>query len=127
MVGSPPLLQLEKGPGGVETVSAALISLLNLFQQEIVRKINGAITFGNGDHATQTGNIKGQWIELITPSTPGQEFSVPHDAGKVPAGVMKLRSDKAAHVYDSNIGGWTDTIIYLKCDVSSVTIRIALI
>lgn len=125
-LGEPPLLSLERTPGGEERVSAALISLLNLFQQTIIRKINGAISWGNGDHATQTGNIQGQWIEVVTPSA-DVEFVVDHGLGRVPAGVVKMRANKACQIYDSNIGGWNDRKIYLKCDVDTATIRVALV
>lgn len=126
MVGEPPPLQLEVGADGEKRVTASLVSLMNLFQQSIIRKLNGRLRFGNGDHATQSGNIDGQWIEVVTPSA-DVEFAVDHGLERLPAGYIVARANKACNVYDSNVGGWNDRTIYLKCDTGTVTLRIVII
>lgn len=122
MVGAPPLLQLSDGE-----VTDELISILTLFQQSIVRKLNGRLSWGNGDHATQSGNIDGQWVEVVTPSVANTEFVVPHGLGRVPSGYLVMRRSQVAELYDSNIGGWNDRNIYLKCDTGDATIRFVLV
>ena len=126
MLGAPPLLQLERDPDGTERVSSALISQLNLFQQNIISKINGLLRFGTGDHATQAGNIDGQWIEVVTPSA-NLQFRVDHGLSRLPAGYWVLRRDKACIVYDSTVGGWNDRHIYLKCDTDTATLRLLIV
>jgi hypothetical protein len=42
----------------------------------------------------------------------------------VPVGYLVVRSDKASRVYDSAVGSWTESIMYLKCDVATATIKL---
>lgn len=52
------------------------------------------------------------------------EFSTTHHIGRVPAGFILTKSDKAACVYDSGTA-WTTTTIYLKCNSANAAITIS--
>lgn len=126
MMGEFPKLQHEHTPEGEEKISARTMDALNLFLQTLVRKINGLLSFGNGEHASQSGNLDGQWIRLTTPSAANTEFSVPHGLGRTPVDYWQGGGDKAYRLYDSNKGGWNETTVYLKCDVASAQVRFVL-
>jgi len=57
--------------------------------------------------------------------TADTEFAVTHHLGRIPAGFLVTRIDKAGTVYDSATP-WTNTTIYLKCSAASavVTLRV---
>ncbi|MGH7411398.1 MAG: hypothetical protein ACREJ6_10140 [Candidatus Methylomirabilis sp.] len=123
MMAEPALL--TAGPDGKIPISA--LQLLNGQLVDVFEKINGLISFGDGSHATQSGNINGQWIEGVTPSVADTEFEVFHGLGKRATGFFVLQMDKAAILYVSNIGSWASDVLYLKCNVASVTFRIIVV
>jgi hypothetical protein len=103
------------------------ISGLNSFMRDITRKINGRLSFGDASQSSSGGNIYGQWIEFITPGTPDLQFKVDHGLQKNVVARIVMRQDKAAHLYDSNLGGWGDDAVYFKCDVASVLFKVFLL
>jgi hypothetical protein len=117
----PPEIKLSEGKLEDQTVH-----LLNLFMKSMTRKLNGHITFGNGGQSEWAGNFYGQFIEFTTPVTPDEEFIVDHGLGIDPVGRLVVRQDTAAILYDSNIGSWNKTSVYLKCDTASVLFKILL-
>jgi len=112
--------------GAEGNITERAVATLNNFMLGIVRKLNGKLSLGDGSQSSLTGNLYGQYIEFTTPSTPDEQFQVDHGLGKAPAARIIVRQNKAAHLYDSNLGGWGDNSIYLKCDVASVLFKIAL-
>lgn len=52
------------------------------------------------------------------------EFSITHHLGRVPAGFILTKSDKAAVLYDSG-SAWTTTTIYLKCNVANAALTVS--
>jgi hypothetical protein len=120
MIADPPRVRLgDKGE-----LTAFLLSQLNDTLRDVVNSLNGRLSLGDGVQSSWAGNLDGQWIELVTPGVADSEFAVPHGLGKVPSGYLVVRKDQAAHLYDSNVGGWSEDTIYLKCDVVSVTFSI---
>lgn len=105
-----------------ETAAAYLSGVL----QGIVDKLNGKISFGNGEQSTQSGNIDGQWITFVTPAVADTQFEVPHGLGRLPVGRDIKRQDKAGTLYDSNPGGWGPKSVFFKCSVASVKFNIVL-
>ena len=120
MIGQPPELTLD----AEGRVSASLIQQLNGFLQSVIRKINGNLSYGNGDHATQGGNLFQQWHEVTFSATPDTEERIPHGLGKLPTGYEVCRRDRACVLYDSSIGSWNTEVMYLKCDVASATVKL---
>jgi hypothetical protein len=102
------------------------IVVVNSNIEQLYRKINGHLSFGDGSQSSLTGNVYGQWIEFTTPSNPDEQFQVDHGLGVTPFARFVARQDAAGHLYDSNIFGWGPTRVYFKCDTASVLMKIAL-
>jgi len=63
------------------------------------------------------------YLTLTTDATPDTEFSIAHGLGYAPNGYLAVKSDKAANVYDGTTAN-TDELLYLRCDVASVALRL---
>lgn len=120
MIGSPPRLVL----GSKGEITVELVQLLNSFLQDIVGKLNGFLSEGTGEHATQSGNQDGQWIEGITPSVADTEFRVPHGLNRRPIGFDVRHIDKGGVIYSSSSGSWNSEVLFLKCTTVTTTYRI---
>lgn len=91
--------------------------------QDIVAKLNGAISHGGGLTGSR-GNIDEQFIDYLTPSTPDTEFVLPHGLGRTPIGVQVAQIDQAGIVYASSQGSWDEHVLYLKCNVASANVKL---
>lgn len=89
--------------------------------KEIVRKINGQLSFGSGVSSARAGNFGGQWIEWIFKAA-NTAYLIPHSLNRVPVGYKVMRRDKACIIYDANIGDWGDDLFYLKSDTAASTV-----
>jgi hypothetical protein len=89
--------------------------------EEIARVINGLISFGTADG--KPGNMAGAWFSGTTSAGADTEFAVTHNLGRVPQGWLTISVDKAGVVYKGTTV-WTNKLMYLKCNVASVTIKI---
>lgn len=89
--------------------------------RELAEKLNGGLSLGAGKHLQRTGNIDGQWLWVKFPSVANTEYQIRHGLGRVPFGYIPARKDFAASIYDSSVGSWTNNVMYLKCDVKSIT------
>jgi hypothetical protein len=116
-----PVLKLEEDG----SLSSIMLSLLNRFLQEIVRKIN-TLSLGDGSQGSRSGNLDGQYRDWISPSAANTQFSVPHGLDRVPVGYFVVRQDRAGDVYTSNEAGWGPSQIFLKTSVGSMEIRLLL-
>ena len=63
------------------------------------------------------------YLTLTTDATPDTEFSAAHGLGYVPNGYLAVKADKAANIYDGTTAN-TDELLYLRCDVASVALRL---
>src|SRR5688572_10017214 len=54
-----------------------------------LRAINGKLSFGDGTHSSQSGNIDGQTKE-VTFVNANTDYEVPHGLGRVPIGLVVL-------------------------------------
>lgn len=111
-----PDIQLSKGPDGRQEVAPS--ALLNLIAKvnEIVSKLKGLVSLGDGSDGSWTGNVDGQHITW-TFTIANTEALIPHLLKRTPKGYWVTRSTVAARLYDSNPGGWSPVALYLKCDV----------
>jgi len=110
--------------GRIESVAVLTI---NSFMDNVIRKLNGFLSFGDGSQSSSAGNIYGQYIEFTTPSAINTEFQVDHGLNKSVFARLIVRQDAAAHLYDSNLGGWGANSVYFKCDTASVLFKILLL
>ncbi len=111
-------IQVEEGK-----MAAGLAYLLSVVST-VVRALNGRIEFGDGTTGTGTGNLFGEWRDVVTPSVADTEFTVPHELDRLATAYEVARRDKACSVYDSSAGSWTRDRIKLKCDVGSVSLKL---
>lgn len=65
-------------------------------------------------------NVDVRLVSVTTDGTPGTEFSVAHDLGKIPTGYIVYRQSDAGSVYDGATANTTG-LLYLKSDVASKT------
>lgn len=120
MLGDVPDLTIRDGKITEET---ALVLSTRL--RDLVRKVNSEISLGNGVDGYRTGNIDGQFVDVATtPGTADTEFVIVHGLQRVPIGYNVVRKDKACDVYDSSIGSWTSSLMYLKCSVATATVKL---
>lgn len=103
------------------------VGQINAFMQAVTSAVNGHIGFGDGLQSQQAGNIDGQVIQVKTPATPDQEFTVPHGLERVPIGRIILGQDGPGQLYDSGRGGWGVDEVTFKCDAASVTFVLVLV
>ena len=95
------------------------------------------VRFGDGTDGFAGENISGEFQEFTSDATPDTEFSVntatdgtfQQAEGSVPVGRIILWQDKAGSLYQGPTTGtaWTNTTVYFKCDVASVTFLVFLI
>ena len=94
------------------------------------RILSGNVSFGvNNTDLSQ--NIFGCWVnDVVTPSTPNTEFSVPYSLTQqtyqLIAKFYDVKSINAAcSIYKSSTP-WTTSTAYFKCSVASVTVSLFL-
>jgi len=117
----PPIKLNEDGTVNVQSIVSVNRTLAGL-----VKHLNSGLSMGAGVNGQQTGSIKNQWLTFVTPSTPDEEFEMPHGLDRVPVGFCTWFLDKGAVVYVSNYGSWTKTRILLKCNTASTSCVIEL-
>ena len=92
-------------------------------QKEVVKKLNGQLSFGSGVSSAQAGNFNGQWITW-TFKNADTPYLIPHSLARVPAGYKVMRRDKACIIYDANIGDWGSENFYLQSDTGAATVSL---
>lgn len=89
--------------------------------RNIIRAINGKLTFGNGLQSSQSGNIDGQTKE-VTFTNANTDYEVPHGLGRVPIGVVVLDVNvDGAVVRGGSRGSWSDSRIFVRCNTAGTT------
>ena len=90
----------------------------------ILRRIgwifDGRISLGDG---TNKENLDIDFADITSHAMADTEFAVSHSLGRVPAGYIVVKGNKAGVVYDGATV-WTTSNIYLKCNVASVALRL---
>lgn len=71
---------------------------LNTFVNQLVRIVNGLISFGNG---TDRDNIEGEWTTLTLPALATTVFNLTPTFGRAPVGFLVLDVDGPAQIYRS--------------------------
>lgn len=123
----------DNGSGGVGRFPGIILSEEgNLTEQQagwlasgiqtLFDAVNGNLSFGTGEHATRGGNFQAQWLDLYF-KTADSVVEFPHGLLRVPTDVFFGLPSAAANFYTFSRGSWTDSLIYLACDTSDVTVR----
>ena len=123
IISKPPVMRAGK-EGQITT---QLLTLLNLFLQDVARQFNGFISFGGGSHASWSGNIDGQYIEMTFPGVANTEMRVPHGLGRLPIGYFVVRKDRACDIYDGSDNTWGTEYLFLKSDEADAVVRLLII
>lgn len=86
-----------------------------------LRAINGKLTFGDGSHSSQSGNIDGHTKE-VTFTNANTDYEVPHGLGRVPIGILVLDVNAdGAVVRGGSRGSWSPTRLFVRCNVAGTT------
>jgi hypothetical protein len=89
--------------------------------RNIIRTVNGLLSFGNGSNSSQSGNIDGQTKE-VTFVTANADYEVPHGLGRVPIGIIVLNVNvDGAVVRGGSVGSWSDTRLFVRCNQAGAT------
>jgi hypothetical protein len=109
------------------TVNVQSIVSLNLTIQSLITHLNKGLSLGDGTTGSQTGNIFGEWLAFVTPSSANVEFELPHNLGQTPFGVSTWFQDVAGSLLVSRYGSWNKRRILLKHSGTSVSCVVFLI
>lgn len=95
---------------------------------DLYRATRGNLSFGTGpsnliNNNDKSQNIAGAWASVTSPGTPNTEFAVTHNLGHVPTGFDVKRKSASCDIYDGTTA-WTDTQIFLKATVASVSLTL---
>ncbi len=80
------------------------------------------VSFG-ATNGLKAGNMDGHWKEATSHAVANTEFSITHHLNRVPTGYLIGQRNKAGIIYNGSTT-WTDSLIYLKCDVTEMTFRV---
>lgn len=88
--------------------------------------LQGRVRFGDSGVGE---NIAGEFQQFTSHAVADTEFSVNNTLGSIPVGYMIIWQDKAGSLYQGPSTGtvWTDSLIYLKCNIASVTFKVFLL
>jgi len=92
-----------------------VLKTLQDFFNRIVAILNRGITF--------TENVDCVLVTLTSSATPDDSNTVNHTLGKIPNGYIVYYQNKAGSLYDGGTT-WTNTAIYVKSNIASVTFKI---
>lgn len=91
--------------------------------QQIIGRLNNGLSLGTGQTAHQAGNLDAQYVDVLMGDADA-EVAIPHGLGRRPIGYWVVRRDRACIIYDSSNGSWSSTLLYLRSDTASATIRL---
>lgn len=93
----------------------------------IVRAINGLLSFGDGSNSSQSGNVDGHTKE-VTYVSANTDYEVPHGLGRVPIGILVLDVNAdGAVVRGGSQGSWSVDRIFTRCNVAGTTARFVIV
>lgn len=89
--------------------------------RNLIRTVNGRLSFGDGSNSSQAGNIDGHAKE-VTFANANVDYEVPHGLGRLPIGIVVLNTNAdGAVVRGSSQGSWTITRLFVRCNVAGTT------
>lgn len=92
--------------------------------EDISRAVNGALDFGNPATGLYSpGNMSGTWVNITTPAA-NTTFTVHHNLGRIPQGMLVFSVDQpGAVIHSVNKSSWTKTTAQFQCNVGSVSLQ----
>lgn len=75
------------------------------------------------DEVVDNAIDKRQFVDITTPLTPDDEFSIEHGFGTPALGFIVISTDKAGSVYNSGTV-WDDNKIYLRASAATMALRV---
>ncbi len=96
--------------------------MLRKLYEQLARVINGGISFGDGVNELPD-NIDGAWDNVADTGAANTNFTVVHNLGRIPNGVLAVQQNKAGVYYLGSVSA-TTTDITLKCSVANVAVRL---
>lgn len=95
--------------------------------EDTSRAINGGLEFGGPQQAGPKGNglknIQGFWVDVTTPGVADTEFTVDHNLGYIPTGIIVFAVDKATVIYASRKNQWTAKQAFFKANLATVSLQ----
>lgn len=89
--------------------------------RNIIRTLNGKLSLGDGSNSSQSGNLDGHTKE-VTFVNANTDYEVPHGLGRVPTGIVVLQVNQdGAVVRGASNGSWSDTRLFVRCNVAGTT------
>ena len=116
-------IQLVKDTNGSDVLPAQAALNLTTSLKELVQKFKGGVSLGGGLAGYKAGNLDAGYADFLAPSVANTEFAVLHRLGRKPIGFLIVFKDASADVYASSFGSWTNRLMFLKCTVASVTMK----
>jgi hypothetical protein len=74
--------------------------------------------------ASDLAGVKGETIEVSSPSVADTEFLIVHNLRRVPTTLQLLRSSTPGHLYASRVGEWTNRRVYAKFSGTADTLLV---
>lgn len=109
------------------TINVESLVALNLILGGLITHINKGLSLGDGTNGSQMGNLFGQWLSFVTPSSANVEFEMPHGLGVAPFGWIPVFTDGDGVLKASNYGSWNSSRVLFKHGGTSVSMIIGLI
>ena len=114
-----PPLKSEEGK-----VTDVVLGIITSALRAIVLLLNGRVSMGDGAQSSWSGNMNGQYREFTTTGVADTQMTIDHGLGRVPIGFIPINNNKAYCLYNDEPYGWNEDYITLKCDTSSVLVKI---
>jgi hypothetical protein len=99
---------------------SSFAQMVRKIYEALARVINGQLSFGN---STSLDNISGYWFSGTTPGTPGTDFTLVHNLGRVPVGYLVFAKGASVDIYTGSVSA-TSTNITLQATVGNVLVTI---
>lgn len=92
--------------------------------KDVYKALRGNISYGRQSNTLSTGlatdNIDGAFGVTSDTGLADTQFVITHNLNRIPIGFHTIKTNKACSMYASGTG-WTDTQIFLKCNVANVS------
>lgn len=89
--------------------------------RNLIRAVNGRLSFGDGSQSSQSGNIDGH-TKQVTFAVADTDYEVPHGLGRKPIGIVVLDPGAdGAVVRPASQGSWTAERMFVRSNVAPAT------
>lgn len=122
-------------PADVRSDPADPVSSSRLFQvayralRSIIIKTNGLLSLGTGVDRSWSGDINGQYLDVVFDPVAGTQTRIEHGLGRIPVFFFANGYSTTADVYagTADRASWNSTEIFLKCNIAGATIKLLIV